>query len=131
MYCKTIMAGRLCADPELKYTKTGTALCNLRLAVDRPFKNKEMDTREADFFDLVCWRERAEFVANHLAKGAAILVECRPQNRSWEKPDGSKGYATDFHVDNVQVLIWPKNGDSTPSAEAETTEGGDADDFAG
>ncbi len=110
MYSKTTMAGRLCADPEIKYTQSGVAVTNMRIAVDRPYKDKASGERKSDFHDLIAWRGTAEFAAEKLAKGALILVEARAENRDWEAKDGTKRRSTEFQVENLQVLVWPKNG---------------------
>ena len=74
MLNKAILIGRLTADPELRYTQSGTAVANFRLAVDRPFTNQAGE-READFIPIVVWDKQAETCANYLSKGRLVAVE--------------------------------------------------------
>ena len=64
MLNKVILMGRLTADPELKHTPSNVAVCSFSLAVNRSF-NKD----ETDFFDIVAWRNTAEFVSKYFTKG--------------------------------------------------------------
>lgn len=97
-----IMIGRLTADPELKVTPSGTNVCSFSIAVDRPRKNGEEAV--ADFFNVVAWRGTAEFVSKYFAKGMAILVRGRLQNRSWTDNNGNKRYATDIIAEEVAFV---------------------------
>ena len=103
-----VLIGRLVADPELKYTPSGVAVCQMRIAVDRRFKS-ESGEKVSDFFNLVAWRQSAEFAANYLHKGRLVAVEGRLQSRSWVAQDGQKRYATEV-VDSIQGLDRPKEG---------------------
>jgi len=58
-----VLVGRVVTDPELKYTPSGVAVCQLRIAVDRRFKN-ESGARESAFYDVVAWRQSAECAAH-------------------------------------------------------------------
>ena len=81
------LAGRLVADPDLKYTPSGKAVCRMRLATN--------DTKVAQFHDIVAWEGVAETAAESLRKGAAVTVEGRLQTRTWEAADGSPRRATE------------------------------------
>src|ERR687886_1523217 len=87
MLNKVILIGRLANDPELKYTPSGVAVSTFRIAVNRPFTNAQ-GTREADFIDVVAWRQAAEFAANYLGKGRLVAVEGRLQVRSYTDSQG-------------------------------------------
>ena len=76
MLNRVILIGRLATEPELKYTPSGVAVTSFRLAVNRRFKNAQGE-READFIDIVAWRQTAEFAANYLGKGRLVAVEIR------------------------------------------------------
>lgn len=97
---KAIIMGRLCADPELRKTPGGKAVTTIRVAVNRRFANED-GTRDADFIDVVCWRQTAEFVAKYFAKGRMIGVVGWLQTRSWTDKDGGKRYATEIVADEV------------------------------
>jgi single-strand DNA-binding protein len=113
---RIILIGRLATDPELKYTPSGVALTDFRLAVDRPFKNANGE-KEADFFTVKVWREQAERIANYMAKGRLVAVEGRLETRSWVAQDGTKRYATDVVADRVEFLDRPKEGDDRGHGE--------------
>ena len=98
---KVILIGNLAADPESRTTQSGVAQCTLRLAVQRRFANQQ-GVREADFFNIVCWRQTAEFCSRYLSKGRKIAVEGSLQTRSYDAQDGSKRYVTEVIADNVE-----------------------------
>jgi len=94
-YNRVQLAGRLVADPELRSTGTGKAVCRMRVATN--------DTREAQFHDVVAWEALAES-ASTLHKGAAVIVEGRLQTRSWEAADGSTRRATEVIAAAVDAV---------------------------
>ena len=95
-----IIMGRLVADPELRTTPGGTPVATIRLAVDRDFKNKQTGEREADFINVVAWRQTAEFVSRYFAKGRMAVVEGRLQIRPYTDKDGNKRTAAEVVADN-------------------------------
>ncbi len=109
MLNRIVLIGRLTADPALRFTPNGVAVCGFTLAVDRPFKNQQGE-RETDFIDIVVWRKLAETCANHLSKGRLVGVEGRLQVRSYEAQDGSKRKAAEVIADNIQFLDRAKDG---------------------
>lgn len=98
---KVILIGNLTADPESRTTNSGVAQCSLRIAVQRRFANAQ-GQRESDFFNVVCWRNTAEFAAKYLSKGRKVAVEGSLQTRSYDAQDGSKRYVTEVIADNVE-----------------------------
>lgn len=115
MLNKSILIGRLVADPQLRYTQSGTAVTNFTLAVDRPFTNQSGE-READFIDIVTWRKLAETCANHLNKGRLVAVEGRLQIRSYDDRDGIRRKAAEIVADQVRFLD-RQNRDDAGSGE--------------
>jgi single-strand DNA-binding protein len=115
MVNRVILVGRVCTDPEMKYTPSGVAVANFRIAVDRPFANAQGE-RETDFIDVVAWRKDAEFVNNYLGKGRLILVEGRLQIRQWQAQDGQRRRTAEVVADSVRGLDRPR----------EAREGGEA-----
>ena len=93
-YNRVELAGRLTADPELKHTASGKAVCRLRVATN--------STKVAEFHDVVTWEQLAEASAT-LTKGAKVVVEGRIQTRSWEAKDGSKRRATEIVASKVSA----------------------------
>ena len=100
MLNRVILMGRLVADPELKTTPTGASVTNFRIAVDRSYV-KQGEERKADFIDIVCWRQTAEFVCRYFGKGSMIAVEGQLQTRTYQAKDGTNRYVTEVVADNV------------------------------
>lgn len=115
-YNRAVLVGRICSDPEMKYTPAGKAVCNFRLAVDRPFKNAQGE-KETDFITIVAWNKDAEFVNNFLEKGRLVLTEGRLQIRQWTNKEGARQYTTEIIADAVRALDRPKNLDAAESGE--------------
>lgn len=101
MLNKIVLQGRLCKDPELRYTQSGTAVTSFTLAVDRDMKNKETGERQTDFIDCVAWRNTAEFAANYFSKGRMAVVEGRLQIRDWTDKDGNKRKSAEVLVGSL------------------------------
>lgn len=106
MINRTVIVGRLVADPELRFTPSGIASCKFRVAVNRPFKNE--GEQQADFISCVAWRKQAENLANYMKKGSLIGLEGRIQTGSYEGQDGKRVYTTDVVADSIQFLE-PRN----------------------
>ena len=100
---RVVLVGRMVADPELKYTQQGTAVANFRLAVNRPFKNKNGEN-EADFINCVVWRKPAENTAQYTSKGSLVGIDGRLQSRTYEDKDGKTVFVTEVVADSVQFL---------------------------
>ncbi len=96
--CAVIM-GRLTADPELRQTPNGVAVTRFSVAVDRGYV-KAGEERKADFINVVCWRQTAEFVTRYFSKGSMIAVQGSIQTGSYEK-DGVKRSTFEIVADNV------------------------------
>jgi single-strand DNA-binding protein len=119
MLNKVILIGRLCTDPELKYTPSGVAVLNCRIAVDRNYANAQGE-RETDFIDIVAWRQQAEFVNKYITKGRLIAVEGSLQIRQWLAPDGQKRRSAEVVADSVQPLDRPRERDDAGANAAGT-----------
>lgn len=94
----TIM-GRLTRDPELRRTGSGVAVASFTVAVDRDFASQGQE-KETDFIECVAWRNTAEFVSKHFAKGKMIVVSGRLQIRKWQDKDGNKRQTAEIVADN-------------------------------
>lgn len=86
--------GRLVADPELKTTQQGTSVCSFRIACDRNFA-RHGEQRQADFIDIVSWRQQAEFVCKYFQKGSMISVQGRLETRQYQDKNGNNRTATE------------------------------------
>jgi single-strand DNA-binding protein len=101
---KVILIGNLGADPELKYTPTSRALCNLRIATTEVFKDKGGQRQEkTEWHRVTVWGDQAENCSKYLSKGRSVYIEGRLQTRSYDK-EGQKHYATDVVADRVVFL---------------------------
>lgn len=100
MYNRVILMGRLTRDPELRTTQSGVPMCRITIAVDRSFV-RQGEERQADFLDVVCWRQTAEFVCKYFSKGRVIHVEGKIQNDNYTDQNGNKVYRNSIVADNV------------------------------
>ena len=103
MINNVVLVGRITKDPELKYTPANQAVATFILAVNRTFKNANGE-READFINIVIWRQAAENLANWVKKGQLIGITGRIQTRNYENGQGQRVYVTEVVADNFQML---------------------------
>jgi len=102
---RVFLMGNLTRDPELRYTPSGTAVSNLRIAVNRRFRTQSGETKEETaFITIVAWGKQAETCSQFLSKGRPIFVEGRLQMRSWETPEGQKRNVLEVRASRVQFL---------------------------
>lgn len=106
---RVFLMGNLTRDPELRYTPSGTAVTNLRLAVNRRYKTQSGEIKEETaFITVVAWGKQAETCTQFLSKGRPIFVEGRLQMRSWETQDGQKRNVLEVRASRVQFLGKPQ-----------------------
>ena len=98
---KVILMGNMVADPELKQTTSGISVCSFRIAVNRRTAKSDNGQSTVDFFDIVAWRQSAEFVSRYFKKGNPILVCGQLQQRSWTDAQGQKRYTVEIQADEV------------------------------
>lgn len=103
MINNVVLMGRLTRDAELRYTPQNQAVATFNLAVNRNFKNQSGE-READFINVVIWRQQAENLANWTKKGSLIGITGRIQTRSYENQQGQRVYVTEVVADSFQIL---------------------------
>jgi len=102
---KVFLIGNLTRAPELRYTPSGTAVADVRLAVSRNYTTQGGDRREETcFLTVVVWGKQAEASAEYLDKGSPILVEGRLQTREWEAKDGQKRSVVEVVAERVQFM---------------------------
>lgn len=102
---KVLLIGNLTRDPELRYTPGGTAVVNLRMAVNRRYKDRNGEAKqEVCFMTVVTWDKQAEVCNQYLRKGSPLFVEGRLQTRSWDGNDGKKHSVTEVRAERVQFL---------------------------
>lgn len=110
-----ILMGRLTAEPELRHTANDIPVTSFTLAVDRRFKNGE--NREADFINIVAWRQTAEFVSKYFRKGQLVAVEGSIQTRRYQDKDGNNRTAFEVVASNVHFAERKNDGASRPAGE--------------
>jgi len=102
---KVFLIGNLTRPPELRYTPSGTAVADLRLAVNRNYTTQGGEKREeTSFLTVVVWGKQAESCGEYLDKGSPILVEGRLQTREWEAKDGQKRTVVEVVAERVQFM---------------------------
>lgn len=118
MLNKVFIQGRMCADPELRHTQTGTAVSSFTLAVERDFKDKQTGERTTDFIDCVAWRGTAEFVSRFFSKGRMAVVVGSLQIRRWEDKDGNKRYSSEVVAESVYFADSKRDAEGSNSYDA-------------
>lgn len=103
MINNVVLVGRMTRDAELKYTQSNIAVATFTLAVNRNFKNENGD-READFINVVIWRQQAENLANWAKKGTLVGITGAIQTRNYENQQGQRVYVTEVIANNFQLL---------------------------
>ena len=96
------LIGRICSDPELRYSSSGIAVCNVRVAVER--QRKAEGQPDADFLNIIAFGKTGEFVSQYLDRGAQVSVEGRIQSRKWQTNDGQNRESVEIVANSVQAL---------------------------
>ena len=117
MFNLVVLTGRLTADPELRYTPSNIPVTTFSIAVSRRYKAGEQ--AEADFINIVAWRQTAEFVTKYFQKGSMIGIEGSIQTRRYvDKETGKNRTAFEVIANNVQFVESKRDGAVAPAAEA-------------
>jgi single-strand DNA-binding protein len=97
------ISGNTTREPELRFTTAGRAVCQFGVAVNRRWQNRQTNQWEetVSFFDVTCWAQLAENVAESVAKGARVLVCGRLEQQSWTTPDGQPRSKVQIVADDV------------------------------
>ena len=98
MLNEVILMGRLTRDPDVRMTQNGTTAANFALACERDYAPQGQD-RETDFFDIVAFRNTADFVGQYFSKGQLVAVKGRLQQRDWTDKQGNKRRTTEILAD--------------------------------
>ena len=110
---KVIVIGNISTEVELKQTNSGKSVCSFNVAVNR--NRTASEEQKADFFSVVAWSQKAEFVSKYFSKGKPILVCGRLENREWQDKNGNKRITTEIIADEVSFV-----GSNDSSAEAKS-----------
>ncbi len=104
---KVILVGNLTRDPEVRYIPSGTAVCDISLAVNSQWTDRKTNERkeEVTFVEVTLWGRTAEIAGEYLAKGRPVLIEGRLSLDSWEdKETGQKRSKLKVVADGLQLL---------------------------
>ena len=102
---KVILIGNLGADPEVRYTPSGRAVANFRIATTENWTNKEGGKEErTEWHRIVAWGRLGEICGEYLHKGKQVYIEGKLQTRSWEDRDGNKRFTTEIVAQTMQML---------------------------
>ena len=103
---KVILIGNLGRDPELRYTPSGAAVCNVSIATTRNWKSKDSGERveETEWHRVVFYDRLAEIAGEYLKKGRPVYVEGRLKTRKWQDKDGKDNYTTEIVAEQMQML---------------------------
>ncbi|MFM8548762.1 MAG: single-stranded DNA-binding protein [Betaproteobacteria bacterium] len=103
---KVILMGNLGRDPETRFTSNGGAVCNLRIATTRTWKDKNSGERreETEWHSVVLYDRLAEIAGEYLRKGRPVYIEGRLQTRKWQDKEGQDRYTTEIVAMEMQLL---------------------------
>ena len=99
---KVIIKGNISNEVELKQTQNGTSVCSFNVAVNR--FSKDSGEAKVDFFTVVAWQQKAEFVAKYFGKGKPIIVVGRLENREWTDKQGNKRISTEIIAEEIDFV---------------------------
>jgi len=112
---RVMLLGNLGADPELRYTQSGSAVLNMRLATTESYLDKNKVRQErTDWHNIVLWGKRGEALAKFLTKGTTIFVEGGLRTSSYDDKEGNKRYKTEIHANNIILAGRGRGGGGEP-----------------
>lgn len=102
---KAIVLGNIGRDPEVRYSASGSAVCNLSIATTRKWKSKDGEAQEeTEWHRVVLYDRLADVADEYLGKGSAVYVEGRLKTRKWQDKDGIDRYTTEIVGEHMQML---------------------------
>ena len=101
------VTGNATREPELRFTPSGQAVASFGIAVNRRWQNRQTQEWEeaVSFFDITCWAQLAENVAESVAKGTRVTIAGRLDQRSWETQEGEKRSKVEIVADDVAISL--------------------------
>ena len=108
---KAIIVGAIGADPDVKYTASGSAVVNLSVATNETWKDKNGEVQErVEWHRIVMFGKLAEIAAQYLKKGAQAYFEGKIQTRKWQDKEGVDRYTTEIVANEMQMLGGKSDG---------------------
>ena len=105
MINKVILIGNLGADPEIRYTQSGTPVVNFRVATTERWKTQDGQQQEqTEWHSIVAWRRLAEICGEYLSKGSRVYIEGKLQTRKWQDQNGNDRYTTEIVANEMKML---------------------------
>jgi single-strand DNA-binding protein len=117
---KCLIIGNLGRDPEVKYTPSGSAVCNVSVATTRSWKDKtsQQKVEETEWHRVVFYDRLAEIAGEYLKKGRSVYVEGRLKTRKWQDKDGAEKYTTEIVAEEMKMLGGREGGDAPADQSA-------------
>lgn len=122
---KVMLIGNLGAEPEIRYTASGSAVANVRLATAESWRDKDSGEQQerTEWHRVVFFARLAEIVQQYLHKGSQIYVEGRIQTRKWQDKEGNERYTTEIVASEMQMLGGRGAGGGGPGASGSGASG--------
>ncbi len=125
---KVMIIGRLGRDPELRYTSSGTPVCNFSVAVSRRWNSRDgQQQEETEWFRVSAWERLAETCANYLTKGQLVYIEGPVKLERWTGRDGQEGASLTVRAYTMQMLGSRRDQGMSGSGDAPEEAGAPAD----
>ena len=111
MINKVILIGNLGADPELRYTQSGSPVCSFRIACSEKYKDASGNMQEnTEWVPIVAWGKLAEICSQYLHKGSRVYIEGKLQTRKWQDNNGVDRYTTEIIAKEMKMLTGRESG---------------------
>ena len=118
------VTGNVTRDPELRYTSGGASVTSFGLAWNRRFQRNGEQVEETSFFDITCWGQLGENVAESLSKGMRVVVNGRLDQRSWENQEGDRRSKVEIIADEVSPSLRWATAQVTRNERSDSGSGG-------
>lgn len=115
-----VIMGRMVRDPELRQLDNGTSVTSFSVAVDRNYVDKNTNERQADFLNVVAWRQTADFVCKYFHQGDMIALEGSLQSRKYTDKDGNNRTAIEIVASNISFCGGKNGGNANTTTTNDT-----------
>jgi single-strand DNA-binding protein len=125
---RVILVGNLGADPEMRYTANGTAVCRFNVATTETYTDKDGNRQDrTEWHRVVAWRKLGEICGQYLSKGQMVYIEGKIRSSTWEQ-EGAKRYSYEIWADNMKMLGPRRGAEREPEPPFPPPEGGAPED---